>query len=229
MEWVELLLSFTEKQTGHFVTLLAAYAWPIVVIVLFVQQRMQIGKLIDRVKTFKAGKDGVSFDASEKLESAKDNLAKAETEVIELVPEVKSESFAVSEDRAQEDVNLERVAHDELQEQQRQRLYNVFNGPPQMVVFNAWLRVRAALYELLGLKRDENDWYGIPDVELLAMANEQKKITPSLFTALYELFQLRQQSQATLGWNPNQAQLYDYVQRADEAVFVIRKISALKK
>jgi len=222
-------LEFTEKLIGHVVTLAVGYAWPAVVVVFLVQQREKLGALIDRVKTFKAGKDGVSVDIGDKLLDVKENVAEAKTELpavvgiahVQLGPVVVD---ARGEVRDPEPGEAPQLAHKDIKPHNWLRMAEIYKNAPPVVIHNAWMEVRGALYKLLGLEKTAMDWWsldGMPDEQLVGRAKREEKLRGSLLKAVTELMVIHNDAVSTIGWQPNQAQVFDYVKSAGDVVDII--------
>ncbi len=258
MEWAELILSFIEKQTGHLVTLIAAFAWPLVVVVFLVQQKAKIGALIDRVKKVSASKEGVTVDIADQLGEVKENVAVAKEEVEKQKPtveDVKPEATDKGVRRMIEEVDTEAAAQGQpkpyrfrdaamplpgtpmfsmkdYEDDQRNwlRMMEVYKNAPPVVIHHAWQEVRGMLYKVLGLEKTATDWWsldGIPDEQLVGRAHRAGKLTGSLYKAVVELMMIHNDAMSTIGWQPNQVQVLEYVQNAGEVVTLLSMHLAL--
>lgn len=258
MEWAELILSFIEKQTGHLVTLIAAFAWPLVVVVFLVQQKAKIGALIDRVKKVSAGKEGVTVDIADQLGEVKESVAVAKEEVEKQKPtveDVKPEAADKGVRRMIEEVDTEAAAQGQpkryrfrdaamplpgtpmfsmkdYEDDQRNwlRMMEVYKNAPPVVIHHAWQEVRGMLYKVLGLEKTATDWWsldGIPDEQLVGRAHRAGKLTGSLYKAVVELMMIHNDAMSTIGWQPNQVQVLEYVQNAGEVVTLLSMHLAL--
>ncbi len=219
-------LEFTEKLIGHVVALLVGYAWPVVVVVFLVHQREALSKLIDRIKTFKAGKDGVSVDIGDKLLDVKENVAEAKTElpaVVGVVQAAQAPNVAEAHGEVRE-LEAPEFVHKDLKRRNWLHMADIYKNAPPVVIHNAWMEVRGALYKVLGLEKTAVDWWsldGMPDEQLVGRVKRQGKLGESLLKAVTELMVIHGDAVSTIGWQPNQAQVFDYVQSAGEVVDII--------
>lgn len=239
MEWVELILSFIEKQTGHMVTLGVGCAWAVVAALLFYTQRDAIAKLIESISeaSLKIGNNEAKI-GTRKLEELTKAVDVAEAVAVEKVPEQLPAPAApdVSEDREEEPAAapqeapgglIEPTRGEKLVLQARKRLKfrdSDAYSTPAVTIERAWQEVRASVYKLLGIDRTAKNWFdldGLPDEQLISKLKADPRVDIALLKAIVELKMIRNDAITTIGWQPTQNEGRWYLENAQRVVGLI--------
>ena len=81
-------------------------------------------------------------------------------------------------------------------------LPDIYKKAPPVVIHNARMEVRGALYKLLGLEKTAMDWWsldGMPDEQLIGRAKKEGKLKGSLLKAVVELMMIHNDAVNTIG------------------------------
>lgn len=209
-------LEFTEKIIGHLVTLAVGFAWPLVVVALFVTQRKAVGELIDRIKKITVGKEGVEADIESKRVDGQLNVVA--TNVAQVQP------AAVQEQLPHTDPNVLAEAAKHLDEHldAYDLLHSVTgsysNTNPAVVIERAWADVEKVLYPIVEGEEQPAFTY-VTGQDLFQRATSKKLFDRKLLEAIGGLLMIRNETiTSIMDWQPTREQAAEYVRNVREVL-----------
>jgi hypothetical protein len=209
MNWIE----FSEKVIGHVVTLVVAFAWPAVVVVLLISQRRAIAALIDRIKTVTASKDGLKVDIDPKLKANAEKIEEAKeavAPVVEQLPHTDTNVLVETARKMHEWADAYALSYEIASD--------AWHTKPSVIIERAWADVENALYRVIE-GEERPSFTHVTGNDLLQKAASEKLLDRKLLEAIVGLLNIRNETvTGIMGWEPTREQASEFVANAAEVL-----------